>query len=309
MYDIIIIGGGPAGITSGIYASRARMETLLLEKMAVGGQALLTYRVENYPGFPDGIAGTELSSMMEKQAIKFGLKIATEDVKDIVYDEGSNNSIIINTSENKYETLSVIIATGVSQAKLNVPGEEEFIGRGVSFCATCDAPFYRDSEVVVVGGGDAAIEEAIYLTKFASKVTLIHRRDRLRAVKVLQGRAFANQKIKFVWDSVVTEVLGKGGVEGVMVKNLKTTKLSNLACSGIFIFVGHKPNTDFLIIKLDSKGYIVTDDNMKTSRKGIFACGDCRSKTLRQIITACGDGATAAFSAQQYVEELKGVAY
>lgn len=300
IYDTIIIGGGPAGLTAGIYATRAGLKTLLLEKFAIGGQALLTEKVENYPGFSEPITTAELMKNMEKQAQRFGVEIIIEEVNNIACQK---ETILIN---NKYETLSVIIATGVKPAKLNVKGEEELIGRGISYCATCDGPFFTNKEVVVIGGGDTAIKEAIFLTKFANKVKVVHRRDRLRATKILQDEAKTNKKIEFIWDSEVVNILGKEKVEGVIIKNSKTGELNKLACNGLFIFIGNKPNTEFLkgIVELDKDGYIITDENMRTSKKGIFAAGDCRAKTLRQIITAVSDGAIAAFAAQHYIEEV-----
>ena len=308
MNDLVIIGGGPAGLTAGLYAARAGIETLLLEKTVPGGQALLTEWIENYPGFPEGIRGSELSEKMEEQARKFGLKTALEEVVSIT---PRPSPILVKTPNKEYETLALIVATGVVPAKLKVPGEEELTGRGVSYCATCDGPLFKDKKVVAIGGGDTAVEETIFLSKFAKGVTLIHRRDRLRATKIIQERALANPKIDFLWNSVVTEIGGKERVEGIRVKNLKTEKVSELACEGVFIFVGSRPNTAFLkgTVEMNEKGYIITDEEMKTSARGIYASGDVRQKSLRQVITACGEGAIAAFSAQHYVEKLKGIEY
>ncbi|HCL90309.1 MAG TPA: thioredoxin-disulfide reductase [Candidatus Atribacteria bacterium] len=308
-YDAIIIGGGPAGLTAGIYLSRARMDTLLIEKAMPGGQAILTEIIENYPGFPHGVAGPELMQKMEEQAVRFGLKIEYGETEEVKIKEDKVKIVKINNKE--YRTLTIILASGAEASKLEVPGEEELRGRGVSYCATCDAPFFKNQKIVVVGGGDTAIEEALYLTKFAQEVTIIHRRDRLRATKILQERVFANKKINFAWDSVVIKILGKEKVEGVLIQNKKTGEEKEIPCQGAFVFVGNVPNSKFLnkIIKLDQKGYIFTDDNMMTSQEGIYACGDVRKKLLRQVVTACGEGATAAFAAQKYVEELKGVSY
>jgi len=308
-YDAIIIGGGPAGLTAGIYLSRARMDTLLIEKAMPGGQAILTEIIENYPGFPHGITGPELMQKMEEQAVRFGLKIEYGETEEVKIKEDKVKIVKINSKE--YRTLTIILASGAEASKLEVPGEEELRGRGVSYCATCDAPFFKNQKIVVVGGGDTAIEEALYLTKFAQEVTIIHRRDRLRATKILQERIFANKKIYFAWDSVVTKILGKEKVEGVLIQNKKTGEEKEIPCQGVFVFVGNVPNSKFLnkIVKLDQKGYIFTDDNMMTSQEGIYACGDVRKKLLRQVVTACGEGATAAFAAQKYVEELKGVSY
>jgi len=307
MYDVVIIGGGPAGLASGVYTSRGGMRTLILEKMAIGGQAVLTEKIENYPGFSDGIGGLELLSRFEQQAKKFGCEIKFEEVKKI---ERANNKILVSAGE-VYESLAVILAVGSSPRKLNIPGEKEFTGRGVSYCATCDGPFFRDKTVAVVGGGDSAVEEAIYLTKFAAKVYLIHRRDRLRAAKILQERAFSNKKIEFVWNSVPVEISGENFVEKIFLKNLKTDQNSSLVVNGVFVFAGNIPNTAFLdgFVELDKNGFIIVNGEMKTSQDGFFAAGDCVSKKLYQVVTAAGDGATAAFSAQKFVEELKGIAY
>jgi len=318
IYDAIIIGGGPAGLTAGIYLSRARMGTLLIEKALPGGQAILTEIIENYPGFPHGITGPELMQKMEEQAVRFGLKIEYGEVVEVKIKVGKEDKKgkedkvkIVKINNQEYRTLTIILASGAEASKLEVPGEEELRGRGVSYCATCDAPFFKDQKIVVVGGGDTAIEEALYLTKFVREVTIIHRRDRLRATKILQERVFANKKINFAWDSVATKILGKEKVEGVLIQNKKTAEEKEISCQGVFVFVGNVPNSKFLyeLIKLDQKGYILTDDNMMTSQEGIYACGDVRKKLLRQVVTACGEGATAAFAAQKYIEELKGVSY
>ncbi|HER23672.1 MAG TPA: thioredoxin-disulfide reductase [Candidatus Atribacteria bacterium] len=312
MYDAIIIGGGPAGLTAGIYLSRAGMETLLIEKAMIGGQAVLTETIENYPGFPEGIGGLELVQKMEEQANRFGLKIEYGEVVEIrMMERKGNNLKIIKTNNQEFNALAIILTSGAEASKLGIPGEEELTGRGVSYCATCDAPFFRDKKIVVIGGGDTAIEEALYLTKFVREVTIIHRRDRLRATKILQERALDNDKINFVWDSTVTKVIGQEKVNGVLIQNKKTDEEKEIPCQGVFIFVGNIPNSKFIkeLVKLDQRGYILTDDNMMTSQKGIFACGDVRKKILRQVVTACGEGATAAFAAQKYIEELKGVSY
>ena len=307
-YDVIIIGGGPAGLTAGLYAARARLKTLLVESYLVVSQATTTDWIENYPGFLEGIGGFELMDKFKKQAEKFGLELDTGDVRNILRDKDVWQ---IETEEKKYNCSSIIVATGARPRELGAAGEEKFRGKGVSYCATCDGPLFKDKDIVVVGGGDTAVEEALFLTRFARKITLVHRRDRLRATKLLHERILAHEKVEFVWSSQVIEVLGNEGVEAVKVKNGTTGEESRISCDGVFIFVGLIPNTNFLkgVIELDRSGYVVADENMKTSKEGIFACGDCRQKLLRQIVTACGDGATAAFSAQQYVEELKGMAY
>lgn len=311
-YDVIIIGGGPAGLTAGLYASRAGLKTLLFESLTVPGQAVMSDCIENYPGFPDGINGFELIEKFKKQAQKFGAIIISGNVERIhEYKEKDYRGWKIEAGGSSYTSLSLIIASGARPKRIGVPGEEKLQGKGVSYCATCDGAFFKDKDIVVLGGGDTAVEEALFLTRFAKKVTLVHRRDRLRAVKVLQERAFANKKMEFAWDSKAVEILGEDRVRAVRVKNINTQKDTELLCDGVFIFVGYLPNTGFLkgLLELDKDNYIVTKDNMETSKKGIFACGDSRKKLLRQVVTACGDGAVAAFGAQQYAEELKGIAY
>lgn len=311
-WDIIVVGGGPAGLTAGLYAARDAMKTLLVERMVSGGQVATTEWVENYPGFPDGVSGMDLSQRMEEQAKKYGLVIVQGEVQGLRIVEGSPRSFEVVTTEGSYACSAVILAMGADWNRLGVPGEEEFRGRGVSYCATCDGPFFRDQEVVVVGGGDTAVEEGTYLTKMASKVTLIHRRDRLRASPVIQQRAFSNPKMEFVWNSVVEAIEGgPTGVQKVRIRELTSGRSWEKPCSGVFVFVGMVPNTGFLrgVVELDSRGYILTDDEMRTPVQGVFACGDARKKLLRQVVTACGDGATAAKAASRYVEELRGTAY
>ncbi|MFH1847223.1 MAG: thioredoxin-disulfide reductase [Candidatus Omnitrophota bacterium] len=312
IYDIVIIGGGPAGLTAGLYAARARMETLLVESFSVMGQATMTEMIENYPGL-ERIGGFDFVDKLKKQAKAFGLKCVSGTVNK-VYEAGRDKNMpvfTVETDKEKIESLSVIIATGASSYKLNVPGEKEFLGKGVSYCATCDGAFFKDKDIVVVGGGDTAVEEALFLTRFGKKVTIVHRRDRLRASKILQERAFANDKIDFMWKSVVQEIRGDNFVENIILENVENKKTITVSCSGVFIFAGWQPNTAFLEapIDLDKKGCVIVDAGMATFAKGIFAAGDCCKKKLHQVVTACGDGATAAFSAQQYVEELKGIAY
>ncbi len=300
-YDVIIIGGGPAGLTAGIYSSRAGLKTLLIESQSVPAQAILTDRIENYPGFPDGINGFELIEKFKNQAKKFGTEIITGDVKKI------SPKWQVHLENKLYDSLSLILAVGSKYKKLNVLGEEEFFNKGVSYCAVCDGAFFKDKVVVVVGGGDAAIEETIFLTNFVKKVIVVHRREELRAAKVLQDRVFSNKKVEFIWNSVVSQIKGDEKVKSILIKNLKNLQENEILCDGVFIYVGQTPNTDFLkgIIKLDENGYIITDENMKTSEEGIFACGDCRKKTLRQIVTACAEAAIAVFSAQTYIEKCK----
>ena len=301
-YDLVIIGAGPAGLTAGIYAARARMNVLLLEKTAPGGQILITDWIENYPGFPEGISGYDLSEKMKTQAESLGLKIESAEVHSFNL-SGEAKEIMLK--DRTVTTKSIIIASGASPKKLGL-GEDKFFGKGVSFCATCDGPFFRDKTVVAVGGGDTAIQESIFLTKFAKKVYLVHRRDELRAAKILQERAFKNEKIEFVWDSVVTGIEGFFGVEGVTVKNLKTNEEKTIKANGCFIWVGILPNTSFLngSVKTDEFGFIMADAKMQTSMPGVFAAGDVRDTPLRQIATAVGDAAIAAVSAEHYIENL-----
>lgn len=308
-YDILIIGGGPAGLTAGIYAGRNGMKTLLFEKTVLGGQLALAEKVENYPGFPDGISGAELVRRFEKQAEKFGVEIKTEEILKLNFD--TSEGITVETSFGKYETTSVIVATGAAARHLNISGEEEFIGKGVSYCATCDGPFFKDKEVAVIGGGDAALGEAVYLTRFASKVYLIHRRERLRVAKIIQEKAFTNPKIEPVLETQVRKISGAQAVEKVILENVKTGLQKELALSGIFIFAGRVPDTKIpgCQVEMDEKGYIKVSPDMKTSRKGVFACGDCVKKMLFQVVTAAGEGAAAAFSASKFVEEVKGTPY
>ena len=312
IYDVIIIGGGPAGLTAGLYTGRAGLKTLLIESLFTSGQAVITDAVENYPGFPDGIKGFDLIEKFKRQAEIFGLESSSGEVKNIQRWKTQNlNLWQVAVDDKTYNTLAIIVAVGARPKELGVPGENKLRGKGVSYCATCDGPFFRNRDIVVIGGGDTAVEEALFLTRFARKVILVHRRGRLRATKVLQDRALSHEKINFVYDSVATRILGETIVEGIRVKNLKTEEESDIPCQGVFIFVGLCPNTGFLeaTVQMNKQGYIITDEDMKISIDGIYACGDCRQKLLRQIVTACGDGATAAFSAQRYVEELKGIAY
>lgn len=304
MYDVIIIGGGPAGLTAGLYTSRARLKTLLVEKGFTGGQVMTTEWVENYPGFEEGVSGAELSQKMEKQATRFGLEIAQGSVLDIALD--GNIKKLIMEDDKQYEAKCIILATGSNPRLLKIEGEDTYRGRGVSYCATCDGAFFRDEKLVVIGGGDSAVEEGIFLTKFAETVYIVHRRDQLRAAKVVQERAFNNPKIKFVWDSVPVKIEGDdSGVSAVHIKNVKTGDRSVLDVKGIFIYIGYNPSVEFLkgLVNLNENNYIITDEYMSTSVPGIFAAGDVRAKPLKQIATAVGDGATAAVAAERYIEE------
>jgi thioredoxin reductase (NADPH) len=300
-YDVIIIGGGPAGLSAAIYASRARLKTLILEKIGCGGQMTMTDLLENYPGFNEGISGFELAVKLEKQARNFGAEIVYSEVA-AVKRETSKKVITANCA---YETKTVIIAAGTHSKKMNIPGESEFIGRGVSFCAVCDAPFYRGKNVLVVGGGDSAVEEAVYISKFAKNVTVVYRRNRLRAAKILQERMKLYPNIAVIYDSVPREIFGRDSVEKVTITNIKTNENKDLVIDGVFVFTGLIPNTLFLSgVALDKTGYIITDENMNTSSFGIFACGDIRKKQLRQVVTAVSDGTQAAASAQRCIENL-----
>ncbi len=301
-YEVIIIGGGPAGLTAGLYASRARLHTLLIENALFGGQMTTTETIDNYPGFPEGVTGEELSRLMEEQAKRFGMETINEEVEEVKL-EGAQKQV--RTTESSYACKTLIICTGAEYRKLGVPGEKEFAGKGVSYCATCDGAFFKDSQIVVVGGGDSALTEALFLTKFVKELTIIHRRDALRATKIYQEKAMANPKIKFLWNSVVQEIKGDDVVRAVAVKNVKTEEIKEFPTDGAFLFVGLLPRTQFLkgLVEMDEAGYIITNDNCETSVKGIFAAGDCRRKLLRQIATGVGDGATAAFAAEKYLEE------
>jgi thioredoxin reductase (NADPH) len=308
MYDVIIIGAGPAGLTAGLYAARYRMKTLILEKIAVGGQIVMSATIENYPGFPGGVSTVELMQKMEEQARQAGSEIESAEVVALESDPGNSAyPHTVKTADKNFKAKTVIISSGAHWKRLGVSGEEKFVGRGVSFCATCDAPFFRNKEVVVVGGGDKAVEEAIFLTSYASKVTLIHRRKDLRAAEILQEKARANPGISFVLDSVVEEVAGENKLEGVKIKNVITGSFNSIPCQGVFVFVGIAPSTQFLNNRLDTDpaGFIITDEQMKTSREGVFACGDCRRKNLYQVITACSEAAQAAFSAHNYLLHAK----
>lgn len=301
-YDLIIIGAGPAGLTAGIYAVRARMKVLLLEKMVPGGQVLITDWVENYPGFPEGISGFDLGEKMKVHAQNLGLEIQTAEVHSLDLSETVKK---VHLKDSSLTAKTLILASGASPRKLHV-GEEKFNGKGVSYCATCDAPFFKDKTVVAVGGGDTAIQESVYLSKFAKKIYLVHRRDQLRAAKILQERAMANDKIEFVWDSVVTGIEGFFGVEKVHIKNVKTNEEKTIPANGVFVWVGILPNTSYVkdAVKMDETGFIITDTHMQTSVPGVFAIGDVRATPLRQISTAVGDGAIAAVSAEHFIENL-----
>ncbi len=302
-YDIVVVGGGPGGLTAGMYGARAKMRTILLEKYMPGGQIANTEEVEDYPGF-ETISGAELAMKMTDHAKKFGLEIVSDEVKEIYCD--GNDRIVAAASGDIYRAKAVIVSTGGSPTLLKVPGEKEFTGKGVSYCAICDGNFFRGQVIAVVGGGDAAVEEGMFLTKFGSKVILIHRRDQLRAQKVIQDRAFKNKKMEFIWDTVVESINGDSKVRNLSLKNVKTGDKSKLEVGAIFVFIGFRPNSNLFReeIKKDSSGYIITDDKMETSIKGIYACGDVRHQLVRQITNAVGDGTTAAMAAEKYIESM-----
>ncbi len=301
--DLIIIGSGPAGLTAAIYTAREDFKPLVITGLSSGGQLLLTTKVENYPAFPDGIDGPELVESMRKQAEKFGARFANEDVVDIDF---SSKPFKIKTSSSEYEANSVIIATGASAKWLGIPSEQKYIGKGISSCATCDAPFFKGKNVVVVGGGDTAMEDSLFLTKFVESVTIVHRRAEFRASKIMQGRVLSNPKIKVIWDSEVAEILGNGKVTGVKIKNVKSGEVTEMNVDGVFVAIGYAPNTKFLQgkLKLDEQGYIITKDEVLTDIEGVFIAGDVSDRKYRQAITAAGSGSKAALEARAYIQEL-----
>lgn len=298
--ELVIIGGGPAGYTAGLYAARADINAILFERGMPGGQAATTEWLENYPGFPGGIGGIDLAMKMDEQARSFGLEVVTADVEKL---ERAGEVFIVHTTQGPVQTKAVILATGASPQVLGVKGESKFHGRGVSYCATCDGAFFRDKTVAVVGGGDAAVEEALFLTKFAAKVYLIHRRGELRATKLIQKRAMDNPKIEFLWHSVVEEIVGDQKVEAVKVKQVPSGELQTVAVDGVFIYVGTRANSGLVqdLVQTDERGYIITDEQMATSIPGLFIAGDVRRKPLRQVVTAVADGAIAAMEVEKYL--------
>ncbi|MDZ7370948.1 MAG: thioredoxin-disulfide reductase [candidate division KSB1 bacterium] len=305
MRNVIIIGSGPAGLTAAIYAARANLAPLVFTGMERGGQVTLTNDIENFPGFPDGIGGFEMSQRFEQQAQKFGAEIVSEIVTRV---ELTGAVKKVYTDNGVYEAKAVIIATGSTPKRLGVPGENEFIGRGVSYCATCDGFFFTGKEVAVIGGGNSALDEGLFLTRFANKVTIIHRRDRLRADAILQQRAKQNEKIAFILDSVVEEIIGDTSVKALKIRNVKTGTISELKVDGVFVFIGHSPNVSLFEgqIDLDEQNYIKTDRRTRTNLSGVFACGDVQDSIYRQAITAAGSGCQAAIEAEKYIAELEG---
>ena len=301
-YEVIIIGGGPAGLSAGIYTSRARLNSLLIERGLVGGQIADAEMVENYAGFAEGVSGVELGQLMQQQAAKYGLNITIAEVTGL---ELKKEKRVVKTTNGDFTAKAVIIASGSERGKLGIPGEKELTGKGVSYCATCDASFFKKKPVAVVGGGDVAITEALHLAKFSSKVILIHRRDQLRATRIMEERARAEPKIEFLWDTVVGKIEGEDVVKRLILRQVKTGKKSTLDVAGVFIATGFKPNTDYLkgFLPLDKTGFIKTNDRMETEIPGIFAAGDIRLNSARQAITAAGDGATAAVFAEIFISQ------
>ena len=303
-YELVIIGGGPAGLTAGLYAARGGLNVILIEKIVPGGQVIITDWIENYPGFPEGISGPDLVQKMTEQVKRFDLNIENNEVVSVDFSELVKK---ITLNDKTITSHTIIIATGASPKKLGVPGEDIFYGKGISSCATCDGPFFKDGMVAAVGGGDTAVQESLFLTKFVKKVYLIHRRDKLRAAAILQKRALANEKIEMIWDSVLTDISGLTNVENITVQNVKTGDKTKLSVDGCFIWVGTIPNTQFLAdsVKLDEYGFIIAGLDAETSVPGVFAAGDVRNTPLRQIATAVGDGAIAAISTENYIENVK----
>lgn len=307
IYDVVIIGAGPAGLSAGLYAARARLSTLIIEKEAAGGQIATTDEVANYPGSIEHATGPSLVARMVEQAEEFGAKRISDTILSVDF---SKEIKVLKGEKEEYQAKTIIVATGAVPKHIGCPGEKELTGRGISYCATCDGAFFEDLEVFVVGGGDSAVEEAMFLTKFARKVTIVHRRDSLRAAKSIQEKAFKNEKIEYLWDSVITEVKGEGLLESIVVKNLKTNEETEILADendgtfGVFVFIGYDPATKLFegVLNMDG-GYIITDDNMKTNVPGIFAAGDNRVKSLRQVVTATADGAIAATQAEKYIED------
>ncbi len=301
---VVIIGSGPAGLTAAIYVGRGGISPLVIAGYSFGGQLMLTTEVENFPGFPEGIMGPELMERMKKQAIKFGARILEKDVTGVDF---TQRPFRVYVEDEEYLADVVIVATGASPKELGLKSEQKLKGRGVSYCAVCDGPFFKGADVVVVGGGDSAVEDALFLSKITNSVTVIHRRDKLRAAVMLQKRAFANSKIKFIWNSVVTEILGEKRVEGVRIRNVKTDEERVVSCSAVFIAIGHKPNTDLFIgqLDMDERGYIIVRNETESSVKGVFVAGDVMDYRYRQAVTAAGSGCKAALDALKYLDTLE----
>lgn len=303
IYDLLILGAGPAGLTAAIYGARARLSVLVIEQMLSGGQIATTEKVENYPGFPEGIGGLELGQLLEEQARNFGAEMVLATVEGVSL-KGEFKEV--RTTEGVFRGRTLLIATGTRSRPLGVPGEEELKGRGVSYCVTCDGSFFQDKTVMVVGGGDSALEEALVLTKFAAKVYIVHRRGELRAIRILQERVQKNPKIEIIYNTVVKEIKGRDHVESVTLHNVVQNKTWDVPIDGIFLYIGLIPNTDYLNgdLERNEQGYLITSDSMETSVPGVFAAGDVREKGLRQVVTAVADGAVAAISAAKYLDQL-----
>ncbi len=301
IYDVIIIGSGPAGLTAALYTSRAKLKTLVVGGVSVTSQILMTSDIENYPGI-SSISGYNIINALKEQVNLFGVQFEAVDIESV---EEKDDLWKLNCSKGEFLTCSVVMATGAASKKMNIPGEKEFAGKGVSYCATCDGAFFKDKEIVIVGGGNTAVEEGIFLTRFVKKVTLVQIENELTAERIIQERAFANVKMNFVYNSSVIEIFGENTVKGVKIKNNKTGEVSDFSCEGVFVFIGYLPNTGLVkdFVEIDSYNYIITDSLMNTSKSGIFACGDCRNGEFKQIVTACGDGAVAASSVQKYLNE------
>ncbi len=307
MKDVIVIGLGPAGITASIYLLRAKLDVLCFEKLSCGGQVLLTDRIENYPGFPGGIAGFDLAKLFEKQLYDFSPQIKNENVLWVKKED----HFILGTDSGQYQSLALIVSSGARPRRLNIKGEIDFTGRGVSYCGTCDAPFFKNKDVAVVGGGNTAIEEAIYLSRFARKIYLIHRKSMLRADKVLQERIASLGNIEFLYNSLIDEICGEKKVEYIKVRNIKDEKIKKITLDGVFIFAGYSPNTEFVkdFLQLDSDGYIIAGVNYESKINGAFVAGDVRKGSLKQIVSSCGEGAEAAIKCREFVDDLKGIKY
>jgi len=303
IYDVIIIGGGPAGLTAALYTSRNKLSTLIIEKGLIGGNINEAEKVDNYPGFPKGIGGMELTILMNEQAALYGAEVINDDVISVKVD---GNIKTVNAAQGHFTAKALIIAGGSERQKLNAPGEKEYTGKGVSYCATCDAPFFRDKRVGVVGGGNSALYEALHIARFASKVSLIHRRDQFRATPVVQDKVFAEPKIECIWNSIVREVQGETFVNRLRLEDVRTGQDSYLEVDGVFVAIGLIPNTSYLkdIVPLDEKGAVIVNNMMETAVPGVFAAGDIRINSIRQVVAAAGDGAVAAVSAAAYIENL-----
>ncbi|MDD5227157.1 MAG: thioredoxin-disulfide reductase [Candidatus Omnitrophica bacterium] len=302
IYDVMVIGGGGAGLTAALYTSRANLSTVLFEKLVSGGQIASTDLVENYPGFPEGVLGSEIAQKMEAQAVHYGTQMIYEEVKSLSRKGDLFEAV---SAEASFTARTVILAMGASFRMIGVPNEKELTGKGVSYCATCDGAFFKGKKVIAVGGGDSALQEGIFLTRFAESVTIVHRRDKLRASPILQERAKTNSKIRFIWDSVVDKIEGEKKVEAVLLKNVKTGQSQKVPADGVFVFVGHDPNSALArgFVALDEKGYAVTDDSLATSVPGVFAAGEVRKGAVRQLVSACGEGCAAALAAQAYLDD------